>query len=52
VRGQGELGFIWDSAPHWDMIDEIPSDPKAREKMKSEYLSWLTESAKAGRSSG
>ena len=52
VRGQGEPGFVWDSPRHWEIIDEIPSDPKAREKIKIEYLSWLAESAKASRSSG
>ena len=51
MRGQGEPGFIWDSHRHWEIIDECKttSDPEAREKLKSEYLSWLEETAKAWR---
>ena len=53
MRGQGEPAFDWDLPRHWEMIDECETtrDPEAREKLKSEYLSWLEESVKASRSS-
>ena len=52
MRGKGDASFDWGSPRHWEVIDETTSDPEAREKIKSEYLSWLEESAKASRSSG
>ena len=53
MRGQGEPSFDWDSPRHWEIIDECEttSGPEAREKLKSEYLSWLEDIAKASRSS-